>query len=106
MRNPYLTVDWMPIDLTVFNGEDLLTNTNLNDAAALNPLAAVLFTTSSKAGGSKRDGGSHVRRRTTSGRRFKRATSAHAIRPCGCTSAGNPAANFSLHKLSHTLGVV
>ena len=22
LRNPYITVDWMPIDLTVFNGED------------------------------------------------------------------------------------
>ncbi len=29
LRNPYITVDWMPIDLTVFNGED--PSSNLND---------------------------------------------------------------------------
>jgi hypothetical protein len=28
LRNPYLTVDWMPIDLTVFNGEDTAQNPN------------------------------------------------------------------------------
>jgi hypothetical protein len=28
LRNPYITVDWMPIDLTVFNGEDPSPNPN------------------------------------------------------------------------------
>ncbi|MCC6123928.1 MAG: hypothetical protein IT426_03120 [Pirellulales bacterium] len=30
--NPYLTVDWMPIDLTVFNGEDIKETTDNGDA--------------------------------------------------------------------------
>jgi len=33
ITNPYLTVDWMPVDLTVFNGEDNLpANTDPDDA--------------------------------------------------------------------------
>ena len=31
VTNPYLTVDWMPIDLTVFNGQDQLPNNDTSD---------------------------------------------------------------------------
>ena len=48
LRNPYLTVDWMPIDLTVFNGEELPTNANPNDANATKP--SVNFTSRQRGG--------------------------------------------------------
>jgi hypothetical protein len=48
LRNPYITVDWMPIDLTVFNGEDLPTNPNPNDPNAAAP--NVIFTTRQRGG--------------------------------------------------------
>ncbi len=45
LRNPYITVDWMPIDLTRFNGED--PSTNPNDQAAGN---AVQFASRQRGG--------------------------------------------------------
>ncbi len=47
-RNPYITVDWMPVDLTVFNGEDTAAHKNPGDANAANP--AVEFTSRERGG--------------------------------------------------------
>jgi hypothetical protein len=47
--NPYLTVDWMPIDLTIFNGEDLSTN-DPDAAAAAIPSKTTNFATRQRGG--------------------------------------------------------
>ncbi|HEX3997535.1 MAG TPA: hypothetical protein VHX65_03180 [Pirellulales bacterium] len=48
LRNPYLTVDWMPMDLTVFNGEEVPSNANPQDTPATSPV--VYFNTRQRGG--------------------------------------------------------
>ncbi|MBN2295881.1 MAG: hypothetical protein JXM70_25850 [Pirellulales bacterium] len=87
-RNPYLTVDWSPIDLTVFNGESSATN----DPDDPNPVSkTVQFQTR--------------QRGATAVPPNYNLWSAVSEDPTDTTASG-PATNNFRHNLEHTLGYI